>query len=170
MNKHLRTRTQTCAPRLAVPKVLLRLGDSPLCGEMSAKPTEGTAAVSGGAKTLTATLFSLRLHLPLRPRRRNSGKRVSVRNIVALLRLERSHCLCFFLFSLRLHLPPAAARLNQLTARDAAVNLRKYKFEFYLIHEKRQTPFWVSVFFGASNRTRTCDTAVNSRVLYRLSY
>ena len=25
-------------------------------------------------------------------------------------------------------------------------------------------------FFGASNRARTCDTAVNSRVLYRLSY
>ena len=25
-------------------------------------------------------------------------------------------------------------------------------------------------FHGASNRTRTCDTAVNSRVLYRLSY
>jgi len=23
---------------------------------------------------------------------------------------------------------------------------------------------------SASNRTRTCDTAVNSRVLYRLSY
>ena len=26
------------------------------------------------------------------------------------------------------------------------------------------------VFVGAPNRTRTCDTAVNSRVLYRLSY
>ena len=25
-------------------------------------------------------------------------------------------------------------------------------------------------YFGAPNRTRTCDTAVNSRVLYRLSY
>jgi len=24
--------------------------------------------------------------------------------------------------------------------------------------------------FGAPNRTRTCDTAVNSRMLYRLSY
>ena len=37
-------------------------------------------------------------------------------------------------------------------------------------HKKRKSSCCYSFFFGAPNRARTCDTAVNSRVLYRLSY
>ena len=36
--------------------------------------------------------------------------------------------------------------------------------------KRKKSPFRMTFSFGASNRTRTCDTAVNSRVLYRLSY
>ena len=52
--------------------------------------------------------------LPLLPTRDThdkklrKNKRLSVRNIVALLRLGRSYRSCFFLFKGSLHLPPAA--------------------------------------------------------------
>ncbi len=36
--------------------------------------------------------------------------------------------------------------------------------------QKERHTKWYVFLFGASNRARTCDTAVNSRVLYRLSY
>ena len=40
----------------------------------------------------------------------------------------------------------------------------------FAVHKTNNHPVWSGCLFGASNRTRTCDTAVNSRVLYRLSY
>ena len=40
--------------------------------------------------------------------------------------------------------------------------------DFYAMEEKRTVH--VGQFFGSSSKTRTYDPAVNSRMLYRLSY
>lgn len=38
-------------------------------------------------------------------------------------------------------------------------------------HEKRPVPFsGLAFYFGSGGRTRTCDKAINSRLLYQLSY
>ena len=43
-------------------------------------------------------------------------------------------------------------------------------FESYILQHKNDHTFWCGHFYGASSRTRTYDPAVNSRMLYRLSY
>ena len=69
--------------------------------------------------------------------------------------------------------------LTQLTApahsiisvgRAHSMSLQCHRFEIYFQTKNNQRRCFFSGYFGASNRTRTCDTAVNSRVLYRLSY
>ena len=96
----------------------------------------------------------------------------------------------FFLFAAPLHAwlarPPLSLRDISPTlwgnrppdaGHDEPVNSRVRLYSYggtsqksYFKSKKKTTTDWWSFLFGASNRTRTCDTAVNSRVLYRLSY
>ena len=57
----------------------------------------------------------------------------------------------------------------QITAADTALETQLHSLN-QIYRAKRKTTQMSGFLFGASNRTRTCDTAVNSRVLYRLSY
>ena len=55
----------------------------------------------------------------------------------------------------------------------AAIRLPKHTVvgsKRYVKMPKKNTTLMGGVFFGASSRTRTYDHAVNSRMLYRLSY
>ena len=94
----------------------------------------------------------------------------TVRNIVVLLPLKRSQCSVFLPAQRVCCISHRERRpVSQLTA---ATCLPKHSaIDWIQIKSKRKTPTLLRecFFFGAPNRTRTCDTAVNSRVLYRLS-
>ena len=96
----------------------------------------------------------------------------SVRNMVALLAWGASHCSLF----LPAQRPPFIRRrrregVSQLTAAAHSFTQPRHHGCVPLIRQT-QSPALLgeASAFGAPNRTRTCDTAVNSRVLYRLSY
>ena len=67
-----------------------------------------------------------------------------------------------------LYPPPAAVGGDAVNSRRGCRN-KVLQNQILLKMPTKNHPFgWF--FVGASNRARTCDTAVNSRVLYRLSY
>ncbi len=66
-----------------------------------------------------------------------------------------------------LHPPPAAVVLGALRPQAARRLVGSMR---YVTMPKKNTTLMGGVFFGASSRTRTYDPAVNSRMLYRLSY
>ena len=96
-----------------------------------------------------------------------------IRNIVALLPLERSHRSVFLQIRwLVLISHRQRQAILSVNSRIRAVHARCHTVRvLWEVPRKTKKPSeWMVSLFGASNRTRTCDTAVNSRVLYRLSY
>ena len=82
---------------------------------------------------------------------------------------------CFFLLKGPLLLPPAARTFEPVNSHvlleHAQLAPRCLSPSLLITPKEKETgekP--VSFSFGAPNRARTCDTAVNSRVLYRLCY
>ena len=93
---------------------------------------------------------------------------LALANIVGLLAWSASQSSVFAHSHLSLFPPPAAGGREPVNSRGTRLNAVTQ--EQTTLKAKQKTTLTGGLLFGASNRTRTCDTAVNSRVLYRLSY
>ena len=61
-------------------------------------------------------------------------------------------------------------RLCAIATRAPVRRRTGWLFSLKIDTKKRPAHFWTGLFIGSGGRTRTCDKAINSRLLYQLSY